>query len=71
MNHLTAVTIDKLMRKHGKTIRGLAEIMGVTQARVRQVRARGVEGEAFVQDWMQAIVGDHSAGWAAVARVYA
>lgn len=71
MNHLTAVTVAKLMRKHGKTIRSLAEVMNVTQVRVRQVRATGVAGEACVQDWMQAITGDHLAGWAAVARAYA
>ena len=63
MDHLTATTIVKLMRQHGKTIRGLAAAMKITMTRVRHVRARGVTGEAFVQDWMQAITGDHKAGW--------
>ena len=61
MDHLTATTVTKLMRKHGKTIRGLAESMRISQDRVRQVRAQGVRGVAFVQDWMQAITGDHTA----------
>jgi hypothetical protein len=70
MDHLTAPTIVKLMRQHGKTIRGLAGSMHITQARVRHVRQHGVAGLAFVQDWMQAITGSDRADWAAVAKVY-
>jgi hypothetical protein len=70
MEHLTAISIVKLMRKHRKTIRGLAGAMNITQARVRQVRSGGVAGKGFVQDWMQGITGDHQAGWAAVAQAY-
>lgn len=70
MDHITGPSIVKLMRMHGKTIRGVAVSMGITQKRVRQVRDRGVKGEAFVQDWMEAIAGDFKGGWAAVARAY-
>lgn len=70
MNHLTATTVVRLMRANGKTIKGLAESMGITQKRVRQVRAEGVRGEAFVMDWMEALTGNPHAGWAAVAAVY-
>jgi hypothetical protein len=44
MNHMTAVTVAKLVRKHVKTIRGLADAMNVPQARARQVRASGRRG---------------------------
>ncbi len=57
MHRLTGSTITRLMRQHGKTIRGLAAEMNVTQARVRHVRSRGVDGFAYVQDWTQAITG--------------
>lgn len=70
MDHITGPNIVKLMRKHGKTISGVAVSMGITQKRVRHVRERGVKGEAFVHDWMEAITGDFKAGWAAVARAY-
>lgn len=70
MNHITGPSVVRLMRKHSKTIRGLAAAMNTKQKRVREVRARGIDGVAFVQDWMQAITGDHKAGWDAVARAY-
>lgn len=52
MDHLTATTVVRLMRQHGKTIRGLGGSMHITQARVRDVHQHGVVGSAFVQDWM-------------------
>lgn len=52
---LTPTTIQALMRKHRKTIAGLAASMNITQTRVRQVRAQGVRGEAFVRDWLEAL----------------
>lgn len=70
MNHLTAATIVRLMRANGKTIKGVAEYLGVPQTRVRYVRAHGVNGVAWVMDWMQAITGNPHAGWAEVAKVY-
>ncbi len=57
MHRLTGSTITRLMRQHGKTIRGLAAQMNITQTRVRRVRAQGVEGFAYVQDWTEAITG--------------
>jgi hypothetical protein len=48
------------MRRHGKTIRGLSLAMKITQARVREVRARGVTGEAFVRDWLEAVGGSEA-----------
>jgi hypothetical protein len=70
MTHLTAATVRHLMRRHHKTIRDLARSMGITQVRVRQVRAEGVAGKLFVMDWMEAIAGDPNAGWDEVARAY-
>lgn len=70
MNHLTAETIRRLMRRHHKTIRGLAASMNISQARVRYVREHGVTGRAFVADWMEATTGNWRAGFDAVARVY-
>ncbi len=54
---MTGATITRLMRINGKTIGGLSSSMGITQVRVRQVRAEGVHGEHFVADWMEAITG--------------
>ena len=71
MNHLTGPTVTRLMQRNRKTIAGLAQSMGITQVRVRQVRAQGVTGEHFVADWMEAITGNHRAGWDVVAAVYA
>ena len=70
MTHLTGTTVCKLMRRHGKTIKGLARSMGLTQARVREVRANGVIGAVFVMDWMEGVAGDVHAGWDEVARAY-
>lgn len=70
MNHLTGPTVTRLMQRNQKTIAGLAQSMGITKVRVRQVRANGVTGEHFVADWMQAITGDHRASWDVVAAVY-
>lgn len=70
MTHLTGTTVRKLMRRHGKTIKGLASSMGLTQARVREVRANGVIGAVYVMDWMEGVVGNPHAGWDEVARAY-
>lgn len=58
MNHLSAQTIQHLMRKHRKTIRGIAQEWNLTLKRVRYVREHGVEGEAFVMDWLEILTGD-------------
>lgn len=52
MNHLPPETVQRLMRRNGKTIRGLARQMNITMSRVRRVRERGVQGAAFCQDWL-------------------
>lgn len=70
MTHLTGTTVRKLMRRHGKTIKGLAGSMGLTQARVREVRANGVVGAVYVMDWMEGVAGNPHAGWDEVARAY-
>ena len=70
MTHLTGTTVRRLMRRQGKTIKGLAGSMGLTQARVREVRANGVIGAAYVVDWMEGVAGNPHAGWDEVARAY-
>jgi hypothetical protein len=52
---MTGKQIIEAMRRNRKTIGGLAAKMGITQKRVRFVRANGIEGAGFVQDWMEAI----------------
>lgn len=55
--HLTGAEIRKLMRRRRVTIRDLANRLGTTQRRVRQVRADGVSGHAMTRDWLEAITG--------------
>jgi len=52
---LSGRQVQRLMRMHGKTIRGLAASMNITQTRVRYVREHGVSGSAFVMDWLEAL----------------
>jgi len=52
---LTGKSVVSLMRANGHTIRGFAQQMGITIARVRQVRANGVHGMAYVWDWIEAL----------------
>ena len=58
MNHLSVQTIQHLMRKHRKTIRGIAKDWNLTLKRVRYVRQHGVEGDVFVMDWREILTGD-------------
>ena len=58
MQTLSAQTIRHLMRKHHKTIRGIAQEWNLTLKRVRHVRLHGVEGEVFVMDWLEILTGD-------------
>jgi len=53
MYQLSATEVRRLMRHHQKTIRGIATRWNLTLKRVREVRARGVQGEAFVRDWLE------------------
>ena len=71
MDHISAASIRQLMRRHRKTIRGIAKDWGLTQQRVREVRAHGVRGSHYVMDWMQFLTGDPHAGWEAIAAAYA
>ncbi len=58
MNTLSAQTIRYLMRRHRKTIRGIAQEWNLTLTRVREVRRQGVQGDAFVQDWLEILTGN-------------
>ena len=58
MNHLSAQTVRHLMRKHRKTIRGIAQEWNLTMKHVREVRQHGVEGDVFVMDWLEILTGD-------------
>lgn len=49
--------IKKLMRVNRVTIAALAARMGVTQTRVRQVRASSVPSYLIYCDWHEAITG--------------
>jgi hypothetical protein len=70
VDHLTGETVVRLMRAHGRSIRGLAESAGLTQTRVREVRDRGIRGVAFVYDWAEAITGSPRIHWSDVADLY-
>ena len=54
-SRLSGEQVRLLMRLYRVTIRQLSEEMGITQRRVRQVRQDGVEGYAYVRDWLEAI----------------
>ena len=54
---LSGAEVVRLMRGHGVTIAALAKQMNIPMTRVRHVRERGVIGEAFVRDWIEAITG--------------
>jgi hypothetical protein len=53
--HLSGEEIRSLMRAYRVTIRQLSKEMDITRKRVREVRQEGVEGYAFVRDWLEAI----------------
>ena len=52
---LSGKKIASLMRLHRKSVQGLAEAMNIPRDRVMEVRQQGVQGEAFVLDWIEAI----------------
>lgn len=70
VDHLTGATIERLMRAHGKTIAAVAQGMGISQRRVREVRATGVHGAPYVMDWAEGITGATRLSWGDVARLY-
>ena len=55
---LSGEELTRLMRRHHKTIAGLAFRMGITQKRIRQVRDKGLADANVVRDWMEAIIGE-------------
>jgi hypothetical protein len=54
---LTGTQIRSMMRRHRKTIRGLAAEWSITMKRVREVRARGVTG-FYAEEWTRLITGN-------------
>ena len=70
VDHLTGPTVARLMRANGRTIESVASAMGITPSRVREVRAKGVQGAPFVWDWFEAITGDPILAWAEIWRGY-
>ena len=57
MSFVTGNSITQLMQSNKITISALAARMGVTQKRVREVRAFGVNSYLIYCDWHQAITG--------------
>ena len=55
---LSGEEIKTLMRRHKKTISGLAFTMGITQKRVREVREKGINDRNGVRDWLESLTGD-------------
>lgn len=53
---LPGAMVRRLMRKHGVTIRSVAEQYNITMKRVREVRANGVHGFA-ASEWHYMITG--------------
>lgn len=54
---LTGKEIASLMRKNGKTIRGLAAEHQITMKRVREVRTKGTLGVIDSNEWIALITG--------------
>jgi predicted transcriptional regulator len=54
---ISGSTIKAMMRSHRVTIATLAERLGVTQKRVRQVREQGLDSYLHYCDWHEAITG--------------
>ena len=54
---MTGKGLCRLMRLHRITVRTLAQRLGVSQARVRQVRTQGLTDWNYVRDWHEAITG--------------
>jgi hypothetical protein len=54
---ITGKEVTSLMRRNGKTIRGLSFAMGITQKRIREVRENGLDERNAIRDWVEAITG--------------
>lgn len=57
VKQLSGEEIRRLMRVHRRTIRSTASGMGITMKRVREVRARGVQGDLYVWEWSTYLAG--------------
>ena len=57
MIYLTSRELVYLMRRHKHTIRSLAAAMGITQQRIRAVRATGLTCPHSTRDFLEAITG--------------
>jgi hypothetical protein len=57
--------VEALMNRRGVTIKALAERMGLTQKRVREVREKGLLAhDAFTAlDWVEAVCGEKMDGF--------
>lgn len=55
MERLSGADIRRMMRRHGATIRSVAAALQVTQKRVREVREKGIMGQGWIRDWVEAI----------------
>lgn len=53
---LTGAEVRRLMRKNGLTIKGIAQRVGITQKRVREVRANGVT-DFLADEWHYYLTG--------------
>lgn len=70
VDHLSGPTVARLMAVHGMSIRQVANTMGVSMSRVREVRDHGVRGVVYVWDWAEGITGCPHITWATVAGLY-
>ena len=55
--HISGIHLRMLMRRHGWTIKALAAAYALTQARVREVRARGAQG-FNAEEWHKMLTGE-------------
>ena len=67
--HLTRVQVRELMRLHGRTLRHIAELWGLTTKRVRDVRNAGVIGKSSAAQWIEFLAQpETSTNWSAYVR---
>jgi hypothetical protein len=57
LGRLDGPQVRRLMRARRRTIRGLADAMGLPMTRVRAARASGTYDHYQTRDWVQAITG--------------
>jgi hypothetical protein len=57
MLYLSGPTLCRLMRRHGVTIRLLAQRLAIPMKRVRLCRQAGIPDRHVARDWIEAITG--------------